>query len=394
MSTRLTALGAEQANATTWHAYGQHQLQRRPDIPDLAQWHWGNAGTGPGVEILGNARGRRFLDLGSGLGLHAAYLAQHGALVDAVDASPSQHQRAIDRYGSLPGVQFKLADAVRYLADAEPYEVIYSVNGLPYLDPDRLLPVLADALAPGGQLIFTALHTTSAGAGPSSRVAPRPETLRLPGSGEERTVHMWMLEPSLWEDLLVQNGLIVDSITVLDSAQPDSPVSYRLFQAHRPLIPTSRARSTKPPIAHAAVGVGVLVHGPHGILLGRHARGTWEAPGGSVDPDESFAEAAVRELAEETGLLADVGDACVLGTLLDHVDGVLRITVPVLVTHWRGEPHDREAAIGSWRWWPLTALPNRLFDCTAQCLTAWKPDLQINHPPARFLPAAPPSTRP
>ncbi|MEU1073631.1 MULTISPECIES: bifunctional class I SAM-dependent methyltransferase/NUDIX hydrolase [unclassified Streptomyces] len=394
MIARLTALGAEQANAATWHVYGCHQLQHRPDIPDLAQWHWGNAGTGPGVEILGSLRGRRLLDLGSGLGLHAAYLAQHGALVDAVDASPSQHERATERYGALPGIQFVLADAVRHLADADPYEVIYSINGLPYLDPDRLLPVLADALAPGGRLVFTALHTTSAGVGPSSRVAARPEALRLPGSGEERAVHMWVLESSLWEDLLVQNGLIVDSITVLNSGQPDSPVSYRLFQAHRPLIPTSRARSTRPPIAHAAVGVGVLVHGPHGILLGRHARGTWEAPGGSVEPGEDLAEAAVRELAEETGLRADTDDACMLGTLLDHVDSVLRVTVPVLVNRWRGEPHDREPAIGAWRWWPLTALPNRIFDCTAQCLTAWRPDLRIDHPPARFLPAASPHDRP
>jgi len=42
------------------------------------------------------------------------------------------------------------------------------------------------------------------------------------------------------------------------------------------------------------------------ILLARHAdTGVWVAPGGSVDPHESPADAAVREMWEETGLLVE-----------------------------------------------------------------------------------------
>lgn len=42
------------------------------------------------------------------------------------------------------------------------------------------------------------------------------------------------------------------------------------------------------------------------VLLAKHAdAGVWVAPGGSVDPHESPADAAVREMWEETGLLVE-----------------------------------------------------------------------------------------
>ncbi len=42
------------------------------------------------------------------------------------------------------------------------------------------------------------------------------------------------------------------------------------------------------------------------VLLAKHAdAGVWVAPGGSVDPHESPADAAVREMWEETGLVVE-----------------------------------------------------------------------------------------
>ncbi|MFF2012323.1 NUDIX domain-containing protein [Streptomyces sp. NPDC058195] len=201
---------------------------------------------------------------------------------------------------------------------------------------------------------------------------------------------MWVLAPRRWEDLMARHGLTVEEVTAIDSPEPDDQVSYRLYTVRRPQRVPSRPRGSGPPPPSTALGVGVIVHGPHGVLLGRHQRRTWELAGGTVEPGETFAQAAVRELHEEAGLVADPGDALELGTLLDRVGDLVRVTVPVLVTRWSGIPRRREEVIGSWRFWPLTALPQPLFVPSAQCLAAWDRSLPIDHPPVHFRPYARP----
>lgn len=380
-------MNVEEINTDVWRAYGEHHLQRGTPLAEVERIDWGPGGAGPGDEILGDLRGLRVLDLGCGPARHAAHLVRdHGALVDAVDSSPPQIERARIRYGRLPGLRLVVADAVEHLHTAAPYDVIYSLHAVPYIDPHRLLPALATALKPGGRLYFTVLRTNSHGHGPSTAVTPRPETLRLAGGGD-LTVHMWVLAPELWEDLLVQYGLRVEAITVLDAPEEPHHASYRLFQVRRPGRVTSRPRTAQPPVAHAALGVGAILLGPQGLLLGRHRRDTFELPGGSVEPGESLPEAVVRELAEETGVTARPADVRLLGTLLDQVGGVVRMTVGAVVTTWHGTPASQPGeSVGDWRWWPLDGLPPGLFVCSAQILTAWRPDLPIDHPPAHFTP--------
>ncbi|MFC4507912.1 MULTISPECIES: class I SAM-dependent methyltransferase [Streptomyces] len=184
-------MATEQDTVEIWNTYGTHQLTRGLQLPELDRWDWGIPETGPGINALGEVAGLRVLDLGSGLGRHAANLAALGAKVTAVDTSPAQHQRALTRYQDHPGLHLVCADAVAHLHAADPYDLIYSVGSVPYLDPNRLLSALAKGLKPGGRLVFSALHTNSDSAGPSNEVTPRPEILRLPGTTQDHPVNMW-----------------------------------------------------------------------------------------------------------------------------------------------------------------------------------------------------------
>jgi 8-oxo-dGTP pyrophosphatase MutT (NUDIX family) len=61
-----------------------------------------------------------------------------------------------------------------------------------------------------------------------------------------------------------------------------------------------------------------IVVGPRGVLLHRHKRlGIWLQPGGHIDPGETPWQAAIREVLEETGLVARPDDG---GARLVHVD--------------------------------------------------------------------------
>ncbi|WP_330480955.1 nucleotide triphosphate diphosphatase NUDT15 [Streptomyces sp. NBC_00724] len=150
-------------------------------------------------------------------------------------------------------------------------------------------------------------------------------------------------------------------------------------------IPT---RKTRPPVAQAALGVGVVVQDERGrILLGRHHGGTWELPGGKVDPtNESIAAAAVRELREETGLDVTEDRVTVFAMLHDVVAGINRVTMAAVVTVQSENPQVTEPhLISTWEWTGLDDLPEPLFDPSAQILAAWRPELPVEHPPAHCL---------
>lgn len=59
---------------------------------------------------------------------------------------------------------------------------------------------------------------------------------------------------------------------------------------------------------------GVIVTDGERILLGHATRSPrWDIPKGTAEPDENFADAAVRELREETGLIASSDRLVMLG---------------------------------------------------------------------------------
>lgn len=118
-----------------------------------------------------------------------------------------------------------------------------------------------------------------------------------------------------------------------------------------------------------------------GLFQQRVDNGVWELPAGSCEEGGDFADAAVREVAEETGLRVEREDLVAFGTLSDP--GVHTLTYPNGdVTHcfalcfvarrWSGElapgaDEVRQAVFG-----PLDAPPRPLHPPTAVVLAMYE----------------------
>ncbi|WP_017236585.1 nucleotide triphosphate diphosphatase NUDT15 [Streptomyces sp. SS] len=140
-------------------------------------------------------------------------------------------------------------------------------------------------------------------------------------------------------------------------------------------------RNVEPPPAQASLGAGVVVVDDTGrVLLGLDRSGVWELPGGKVEPGESIEAAVVRELAEETTLVADAADVEVLGLVLDAVTSarLTRMTVATVVRAFGGVPAAAEPEkIERWEWTEPDRLPEALFLPSAQVLRTWRPELPL-----------------
>ena len=108
--------------------------------------------------------------------------------------------------------------------------------------------------------------------------------------------------------------------------------------------------------------LGVVVHEDNVLLVRRinpPDAGKWGYPGGWIDPGETMAQAAVRELFEETAVRAEA--RCVFNALdaFDYrEDGVLRrqfVMVAVLCTWVSGTPIAGDDATEA-AWFPIATL--------------------------------------
>ncbi len=115
---------------------------------------------------------------------------------------------------------------------------------------------------------------------------------------------------------------------------------------------------TEQPIA-ATLGV---VFRESEVLLVRRANppdaGRWGFPGGKINKGESIREAAVREIAEETGVRTEARRVVTALDAFDVRDDVLYrhfILVAVLCDWLEGEPRAGDDALEA-RWFPLAAL--------------------------------------
>lgn len=113
------------------------------------------------------------------------------------------------------------------------------------------------------------------------------------------------------------------------------------------------------------VAVMALIRGDEVLLSQRMPDAAWGAnmwhiPGGSVEDGESMAEAAIREIHEETGVLVAIEDikfqAAVIFNQTDASDYDM---IFFSTTKWQGEPHITEPhACQDMRWTKLSELPD------------------------------------
>jgi SAM-dependent methyltransferase len=182
--------------ATVWDRYAQGRAPRRGrNSVGAATWfNWtSHPDHGPDETVLGDLRGKRVLELGSGTGCNLAHLAAGGAYCTGLDVSPVQGAKAAARWGHLPQLDLRTGEAIGFLTSTPgPFDVVYSVFGAVwFIDPDVLLPLVRKRLARSGVVAFS--HTAPGDCAP---LAPTARISRNDLDGEE------------WVGLLARHGFV------------------------------------------------------------------------------------------------------------------------------------------------------------------------------------------
>lgn len=131
---------------------------------------------------------------------------------------------------------------------------------------------------------------------------------------------------------------------------------------------------TSAPVIPRPAVLAVVLRGEDALLVRRRNppnAGAWGYPGGRIEPGETIAAAALRELREETGVEAEfVRVLTALDSISDErgsgAGGALwHYVLVACLCRWRaGEPVAADDALEA-GWFPRTALPAPLIDRVA-----------------------------
>lgn len=300
------------------------------------------------AELTADPQGAgRALDVCCGTGQLAVLLADLGYSVDALDYAPAAIDRARERSTEVRWLCLDVVhDDLGELRDD--YDLITVRLAVAFFAAHRtrVLRSLAARLHEGGTLVVIT---------PLAADTP-PERAGIALDEDEISV--------LTEGFSTCDRTDVDGLAVLVLRGP--AVAFAALEKLRPQ-------------PQAVFGVAVVATDACGrVLLGRSTRGMWELPGGRVETGESITAGAVRELAEETALLAQERDAYVLAILHDDREDVRRISAVVRLTAHTGtlglpEPH----RFTRWEWHSLSDLASLgpIFAPSAQALVAVWPGI-------------------
>ncbi|MEU3407669.1 methyltransferase, FxLD system [Streptomyces sp. NPDC006670] len=308
--------------------------------------------------------GGRALEVGCGTGELAAHLAGAGYTVDAVDLTDSAIARAREEYAAVEGVRWLRLD-IEHDDPAPLHEEGYDLTTMrlvyPFVgDRGRTVHGLGERLRDGGALVV---------------ITPVVENT----PAERRGI-------ALDEDELTLLGAGWKTVERLDA----DGLAFLVLRG--PCHLDTRAVEKRPTTGHALTGALAVVTDAAGrVLLGRSRRGMLELPGGKTTGPEDFAAAAVRELAEETGLVADPADAYVVTMLADDSHGVPRLTAVVRITAWTGTLANPEPdTFHRWEFFDLHALAcvGEVFVPAALAIDAVWPGILRGLPSATSYPVA------
>ena len=105
------------------------------------------------LELMGELKGKRVLDVGAGLGESSVYFALQGARVTAVDLSPGMVECAV-ALGKIHGVAIEGIVQSGETLEVEPdsYDIVYVANTIHHVtDKRQLFQQIRKALKPGGR---------------------------------------------------------------------------------------------------------------------------------------------------------------------------------------------------------------------------------------------------